>query len=66
LGRRNQWCTAAKNNNMFNYYHRKGNLYYFIPKFSNHEDEKYASAMGDSCARNEKDEEVSRQWLMTK
>lgn len=40
-GQGTKWCTAAQNNNMFNTYARKGELYIVIPKKPAHPGEKY-------------------------
>jgi hypothetical protein len=63
-GRKTQWCIAAKNNNMFDFYHKHGRIYYFIPKFPEHEDEKYAIAIGDTSARDEHDDPVDNKWVL--
>ena len=33
-GKHTKWCTSAENNNMFEYYNKKGNLYIFIGKLN--------------------------------
>ena len=34
-GQNTQWCTAAKNNNQFDHYHRKGPIYVIIDRVAN-------------------------------
>lgn len=40
-GQGTQWCTAAKNNNMFNRYNQQGPMYIFLPKNPEYDGEKY-------------------------
>lgn len=40
-GQGTRWCTAAKNNNMYERYTADGNLYIMLPKQPNYEGEKY-------------------------
>ena len=40
-GQGTRWCTAAKNNNMYNSYNKRGPLYIIIPKKPLHTGEKY-------------------------
>ena len=40
-GQGTRWCTAAKNNNMYDRYASDGNLYIMLPKQPNYEGEKY-------------------------
>jgi hypothetical protein len=40
-GQGTRWCTAAKNNNMFNTYNEDGPMYIVIPKHPKHPGEKY-------------------------
>jgi hypothetical protein len=41
LGAGTKWCTAAKNDNMFNDYNEQGDLYIIVPKNPTHVGEKY-------------------------
>lgn len=40
-GQGTRWCTAAKNNNMFNRYNKEGAMYILLPKQPKHDGEKY-------------------------
>jgi len=40
-GQGTRWCTAARNNNMFSHYNKRGPLYIIIPKQPQHTGEKY-------------------------
>lgn len=40
-GQGTQWCTAARNNNMFNRYNKDGRMYILLPKQPQYEGEKY-------------------------
>jgi hypothetical protein len=58
-GQSTKWCTAAKNDNMFDHYSKLGPLYIIIPKNPNYKDEKYQLSFDNNQFMNEKDEEVS-------
>lgn len=57
-GQGTKWCTAAQNNNMFNTYARKGQLYIVIPKKPEHPGEKYQFHFESGQFMNELDRPV--------
>lgn len=63
-GQSTKWCTAAKNDNMFDYYNKKGPLYIIIPKNPRYKDEKYQLSFDTNQFMNEKDEQVSLDELV--
>ena len=58
-GQGTKWCTAAKNNNMFNSYNKRGPLYIIIPKVSSYLGEKYQFCFEANQFMNEKDEYIA-------
>jgi hypothetical protein len=70
-GRGTQWCTAAKNNNMYDYYSsEEGRLFVFIPKKPKYPGEKYQLYFShwyeDIQFNNEKDEKATNAELARK
>jgi len=63
-GQGTRWCTAAKNNNMFNDYINHGKLYIVIPKHPAHKGEKYQIHFEENQCMNENDESVTIQALV--
>jgi len=57
-GQGTQWCTAARNNNMFDEYNDNGPLYIVIPKHPKYEGEKYQIHFDSNQFTNEKDIDV--------
>lgn len=64
-GQGTTWCTAAKNNNMYDYYARNGDLYILLPKQPQHDGEKYQVHFQSNQFMNESDESVDMKWLLT-
>jgi hypothetical protein len=67
-GRRTRWCTAAKNNNMFDSYNKSGGLYIMLIKHPSvdYPDEKYQFEFRGREFMNEKDENVELGNLVEK
>jgi hypothetical protein len=57
-GQGTRWCTAAKNNNMYGHYAKKGQLYIIIPKKPAHTGEKYQFHFESGSFMNEQDNSV--------
>lgn len=57
-GRGTKWCTAARNNNMFDIYAKGGPLYIVIPKKPNYPGEKYQLHFDTKQFMDEEDHEV--------
>lgn len=57
-GQGTKWCTAARNNNMFNSYNQSGPLYIIIPKEPKYNGEKYQIHLATEQYMNEKDKKV--------
>ncbi len=53
-----RWCTASNNNNMFDYYHKKGPMHIYVPKKPKYPGEKYQGHRDTFSFMNEKDEPV--------
>ena len=53
-----KWCTAARRDNMFEYYSKQGPLYILIPKKPQYEKEKYQIHIQNSDTMNEMDKYV--------
>lgn len=58
LGQGTKWCTAAKQDNMFDHYNSEGSIYVIIPKHPQYPGEKYQIHVDSEQYMNEKDEEV--------
>jgi hypothetical protein len=58
-GQGTQWCTAARNNNMFDRYNRDGPLLILIPKKANYEGEKYQAHFASGSFMDEQDDGVN-------
>ena len=63
-GQGTRWCTAAKNNNQFDYYNSQSPLYIIIPKTPSHPGEKYQ--LHSSQFMDEKDSPVNIDNLVKK
>jgi hypothetical protein len=63
-GQSTRWCTAAKKDNMFNEYNKRGPLYIIIPKQPRYRDEKYQLSFEAEQFMNEKDEGVKMEELV--
>jgi Leucine-rich repeat (LRR) protein len=61
-----KWCTAAKKDNMFEEYSKKGPIYILIPKEPNYTKEKYQISIEAEQFMNEKDEEVNYNYLINR
>lgn len=59
LGRGTRWCTAAENDNMFDNYNERGNMYIIVPKKPLYKGEKYQIHQASTQYMNEKDEPAS-------
>ena len=58
-GQGTRWCTAAKNNNMFDTYAGRGSLYIIIPKHPKHKGEKYQLHFEENQYMDENDNPVT-------
>ena len=58
-GNGTQWCTAARNNNMFRHYASQGPMFILLPKHAEYEGEKYQVHAESGQFMNEQDEPVS-------
>lgn len=58
-GNGTQWCTAARNNNMFKQYVNQGPMFILLPKFAKYEGEKYQFHPASGQCMNEQDEPVN-------
>jgi len=65
-GQSTRWCTAAKNDNMFNYYNGLGPLYIIIPKNPSYKDEKYQISFETRQYMDEKDDFIELSDLVAK
>lgn len=63
-GQGTQWCTAARNNNMFDDYAEDGPLYIIIPKNPKYEGEKYQIHFNTDQFTNEKDVNVGPEKVL--
>lgn len=63
-GQGTTWCTAAKNNNMYDYYARTSDLYILLPKKPAHDGEKYQIHFDSNQFMNEGDDPVDMIWLI--
>jgi hypothetical protein len=63
-GQSTRWCTAAKNDNMFDYYNNLGPLYIIIPNNPSFKDEKYQISFEGKQYMDEQDEEVKLEDLV--
>ncbi len=57
-GQGTQWCTAAKNNNMFARYNRGGPMYILLPKNPTYDGEKYQFHFNSDQFMDEQDSDV--------
>ena len=64
-GQGTTWCTAAKNNNMYDYYAKQGDLYILLPKQPQHDGEKYQVHFQSNQFMDESDDPVDMKWLLT-
>ena len=64
-GQGTTWCTAAKHNNMFDYYAKQGDLYILLPKQPKHDGEKYQIHFQSNQFMDESDDGVDMKWLLT-
>ena len=65
-GQSTRWCTAAREDNMFDHYNGLGPLYIIIPKNPSYKDEKYQLSFETKQYMDEKDEEVVLADLVAK
>jgi hypothetical protein len=63
-GQSTRWCTAAKNDNMFDHYNKSGPLYIIVPKQPRYKDEKYQLSFETEQYMNEKDEGIKLDKLL--
>jgi hypothetical protein len=63
-GQGTRWCTAAKNNNMFNRYNKDGRMYILLPKHPEHDGEKYQLHFDSGQFMDEQDSEVDLNHLL--
>ena len=63
-GQGTTWCTAAKNNNMFNYYAKNSDLYILLPKKPQRDGEKYQVHFNSNQFMDESDDPVDMVWLI--
>ncbi len=64
-GQGTKWCTAAKNNNMFDRYNADGSMYILLPKSPRHDGEKYQLHFGVGQFMDESDQSVDCQVLLS-
>ena len=57
-GQGTRWCTAARENNMYNQYARGGDLYILLPKQPKHDGEKYQLHFSSGQFMDENDDSV--------
>ena len=57
-GQGTRWCTAAKNNNMFDQYHKMGDMYIIMPTKPKYEGEKYQFHFQSGQFMDEQDRDV--------
>lgn len=62
-GQGSQWCTAARNNNMFNNYNKQGPMYILLPKQPESDGEKYQLHFASSQFMDETDNPVPLDFL---
>lgn len=65
-GQGTRWCTAARENNMFNRYNEYGQLYIIFPMKPAYNGEKYQIHFESSSFMNEKDDPVSPDKLVAR
>lgn len=65
-GQSTRWCTAAREDNMFDEYNRNGPLYIIIPKHPSYKDEKYQLSFETEQYMDEKDDPVQLEDLVNK
>jgi hypothetical protein len=65
-GQGTTWCTAARNNNMFDQYRGEGMLYILLPKKPDYDGEKYQISFAAGQYMDEGDAEVNAKKLLTK
>jgi hypothetical protein len=58
-GQGTKWCTAGRDNNMFDRYNSEGEMYIIIPKKSTHPGEKYQFHFQTRQFMNEKDQRIN-------
>lgn len=63
-GQGTQWCTAARNNNMFHRYNKEGKMYILLPKQPSYTGEKYQLHFSSSQFMDETDSPVSLNTLL--
>jgi hypothetical protein len=66
LGRGTRWCTAARDQNMFEEYDKAGNIYIIVPKIRNYPKEKYQIHHATGSFMDDKDEEVQFEVLLSR
>ena len=64
-GQGTTWCTAAKNNNMFNQYNKSGPMFILLPKKPNYDGEKYQIHAGTGQYMDEGDNQVNELELLS-
>ena len=64
-GQGTQWCTAARNHNMFDRYNKDGKMYIFLPKQPQYEGEKYQIHPVSGQFMNEQDEPIDAYHFLT-
>lgn len=62
-GQGTQWCTASKNNNMFNHYAKHGDMYIMLPQKPQEPGEKYQLHFGTNQFMDARDEPVALRSL---
>ena len=58
-GQGTKWCTAARNNNMFDHYNRDGKMYILLPKTPQYDGEKYHIHFASEQFMDDEDNQVS-------
>ena len=58
-GQGTKWCTAARNNNMFDHYNRDGKMYILLPKTPQYDGEKYQIHFASEQFMDDEDNQVS-------
>lgn len=66
LGQGTRWCTAARNNNMFDHHNQDGPMYIVVPRRPKHPGEKYQIHTKSDQYMDEKDNEIDPIKLLGK
>lgn len=63
-GQGTQWCTAAKNNNMFDRYNKEGRMYILLPKNPQYDGEKYQLHFPSGQYMDERDNSINLNHIL--